>query len=283
MKKVKRKTNVLRLILLILVAILVIALIGLGVIKVVQMFKGAPKEEEVVEVDPDKVTLTKEEQAYADAHSDLSAEEVKMRVKMGLNKDPYTDMKPVPDTESMLQLVNKYYYLEPDYEPADLAPVSSSGENGIVMMRLEAAEAFEQLVAAAAEEGFVLNACSAYRSYQYQEELFSTGEANYGLEYADAYWTRPGSSEHQTGLGVDIRMDNDFSDLDAVRYNEHYDWLLDHMADYGFILRYPDDKEVYTQISPESWHLRYVGVDAAKEIYKNKWCFEEYCFYKNLY
>lgn len=283
MKKVKRKTNVLRLILIILVAVLIVALLGLGVVSLYKFFKGAGKEEEIVEVEPEKETLSKEEQAYADANPGLSEDEVKMRVKMGLNKDPYTDMKPVPDTENLLQLVNKYYYLEPDYEPADLVPVSSSGENYPVLMRLEAAEAFEQMVAAAWEEGFILNACSAYRSYEYQDELFSSGEATYGLEYADAYWTRPGSSEHQTGLSVDIRMDNDFSDLDAVRYNDHYDWLLDHLADYGFILRYPDDKEAYTQIAPESWHLRYVGVDAAKEIYKNNWCLEEYYYHKNLY
>ena len=283
MKKVKRKKNILRLILVILIAVLIIALIGLGVVAVIRHFTGTPKEEEIVEVEPDEIKLTKEEQGYADANPKLSKEEVKKRVAMNLDKDPYTDMKPVPDTESMLQLVNKYYYLEPDYVPYDLAPVSSSGENGIVYMRLEAAEAFEEMVAAAAEEGFILNACSAFRSYDEQNELFSNGEANYGLEYADAYWTRPGSSEHQSGLGVDIRMDNDFSDLDAVRYNEHYDWLLDHMADYGFILRYPDDKEDYTRIAPESWHLRYVGKDAAKEIYKNNWCLEEYWYYKKLY
>ena len=85
--------------------------------------------------------------------------------------------------------------------------------------------------------------------------------------------------EHQTGLSVDIRMDNDTSDLDAVRSHPSYSWLLEHMHEYGFILRYPDDKEDYTLIAPESWHLRYVGVDAATKIHENQWCLEEYLYY----
>ena len=143
------------------------------------------------------------------------------------------------------------------------------------------ADAFEKLVQASYRQGFILNACSAYRSYGYQENLYNNGVANYGQEYADAYWTRPGSSEHQTGLSVDVRMDNDFSDLDAVRNHPQYDWLLGHLADYGFILRYPDDKQEYTLIAPESWHLRYVGQEAAREIADHNWCLEEYLYYQN--
>lgn len=78
-----------------------------------------------------------------------------------------------------------------------------------------------------------MNACSAYRSYAYQTDLFNSGAASNGEEYADRYWTRPGYSEHQSGLAVDIRMDNDCSDLDAVRYNSHYDWLLENMHMYA--------------------------------------------------
>lgn len=143
-------------------------------------------------------------------------------------------------------------------------------------MRKEAAEAFEKLIEAASNEGFILNACSAYRSYAYQTDLFNRGAASNGEEYADRYWTRPGYSEHQSGLAVDIRMDNDCSDLDAVRNNSHYDWLLENMHMYGFILRYPDDKEDKTKIAPESWHLRYVGQDLATYLYKNNLALDEY-------
>ena len=237
------------------------------------------KEEVKNEEKETEPVLNDREQVYAKAHPDLSQEEVQKQVWMNLDQEAYTHMQPVEDLDSMLQLVNKYYYLPSDYEPSDLISVSSSGENGTVYMRKEAADAFEKLIQASYKQGFILNACSAYRSYEYQENLYNNGVANYGQEYADAYWTRPGSSEHQTGLSVDIRMDNDTSDLDAVRSHPSYSWLLEHMHEYGFILRYPDDKEDYTLIAPESWHLRYVGVDAATKIHENQWCMEEYLYY----
>ena len=238
-------------------------------------------QEEVEEPKKEESKHSAREEAYAQAHPELSEEEVIKRVAMNLDQEPYSHLEEVQDLDSDLQLVNKYYALPAGYEPADLVPVSSSGENGTVMMRQNAAAAFEELVQASAQQGFILNACSAYRSYAYQEGLYNNGVANYGQEYADAYWTRPGSSEHQTGLSVDVRMDNDFSDLDAVRNHPQYDWLLEHLADYGFILRYPDDKQEYTLIAPESWHLRYVGKEAAREIADHNWCLEEYLYYQN--
>lgn len=189
---------------------------------------------------------------------------------------PYENTVKVSALDSICMLVNKYSGLPEDYEPSDLVQVPSSGENENVRMRKEAAEAFEKLIEAASNEGFILNACSAYRSYAYQVGLFNIGAASYGEEYADRYWTRPGYSEHQSGLAVDIRMDNDCSDLDAVRYNSHYNWLLENMHTYGFILRYPDDKEDKTKIAPESWHLRYVGVDLATYLYEKNLTLDEY-------
>jgi len=196
--------------------------------------------------------------------------------KIDQSGDPYENKVTVSDLDSIYILVNKYSGLPEDYEPSDLVQVPSSGENENVRMRKEAAEAFEKLIEAASNEGFILNACSAYRSYAYQTDLFNNGAASYGEEYADRYWTRPGFSEHQSGLAVDIRMDNDCSDLDAVRYNSHYNWLLENMHTYGFILRYPDDKEDKTKIAPESWHLRYVGVDLATYLYENNLTLDEY-------
>ena len=189
--------------------------------------------------------------------------------------DPYTNTVTVSNLNDIDILVNKYSELPSDYTPSDLVTVSNSGEHN-AQMRAPAAQAFEQMVAAASQQGFILNACSAFRSYDYQSGLYYNGVNGYGVEYADRYWTRPGFSEHQTGLAVDIRMDNDTSDLDAVRYNSHYPWLLKHMHEYGFILRYPDDKEDKTKIAPESWHLRYVGVDLATYLYENNLSLDEY-------
>lgn len=190
--------------------------------------------------------------------------------------EPYENTVTVENLDSIDILVNKYSGLPSDYEPSDLVDVPSSKEHNETKMRQEAANAFQQLIDASANEGFILNACSAYRSYEYQYNLYNNGVSNYGVEYADRYWTRPGFSEHQTGLSVDIRMDNDTSDLDAVRNNAHYSWLLEHMHEYGFIVRYPDDKEDKTKIAPESWHLRYVGVELATYLYTNNLCLDEY-------
>ena len=105
---------------------------------------------------------------------------------------PYENTVKVSALDSICMLVNKYSGLPEDYEPSDLVQVPSSGENENVCMRKEAAEAFEKLIGAASNEGFILNACSAYRSYAYQVGLFNKGAASYGEEYADRYWTRPG-------------------------------------------------------------------------------------------
>ena len=196
--------------------------------------------------------------------------------KVDQSGEPYENTVTVTDLDSIYILVNKYSGLPQDYEPSDLVEVDSSGENENVRMRKVAANAFEKMIAAAKKEGFILNACSAYRSYAYQVDLYNNGADNYGQEYADRYWTRPGFSEHQSGLSVDIRMDNDCSDLDAVRNNPHYAWLLKNMHKYGFILRYPDDKEDKTKIAPESWHLRYVGKTLATYLYKNNLTLDEY-------
>lgn len=222
------------------------------------------------------VEAPKETQVAKKSEKKKSTSSLPAVEKVDQSGQPYENTITVSDLDSIYILVNKYSGLPQDYEPSDLVQVSSSGENENVRMRKEAAAAFEKMVDASQNEGFVLNACSAYRSYAYQVDLYNNGAANYGTDYADRYWTRPGFSEHQSGLAVDIRMDNDYSDLDAVRNNPHYDWLLKNMHKYGFILRYPDDKEDKTKIAPESWHLRYVGEKLATYLYKNNLTLDEY-------
>ncbi len=234
----------------------------------------AKKEEKKTE--KKESVLSDREQAYAKKNPKLSEQQVILEVAMNLDKEPYKDIETIKKPESITALVNKYYTLPADYVPQDLVSVPSSGEHGDVQMRKEAAEAFQQLVEVCRQNGLILNACSTYRSYEDQKQLFENGKNNRGEDYADSYWTRAGSSEHQTGLAVDIRLDNDTSDLDAVRKNPKYSWFLEQLHEYGFILRYPEDKQKYTLIAPESWHLRYVGKETATEIYKEQLCLEEY-------
>lgn len=205
--------------------------------------------------------------------------DTKRKVMMDLDKEPYEDPHILTDEEiadTSKVLVNKYNRLPAGYVPADLIDVPSSGENGIVQMRKEAGEAFKRLVNWAKGQGMTLNACSAFRTAEYQEKLWNNGKATGGEDYADKWWTRPSHSEHQTGLAVDIRLNNDTSDLDAVRNQHGYDTLLKNLAEFGFILRYPDDGKDTTLIEPESWHLRYVGKETAKEIAEKGITFEQF-------
>lgn len=213
--------------------------------------------------------------AYRKKNPKLSQAETVKRVKMNLDYEPYTHTKTVSDLDTMTMLVNKYNRLPADYEPKDLIEVTNSGENE-AKMRKEAADAFEAFVDAAAGQDIELSACSAYRSYSYQEELYNNGVASRGKDYADSYWTRPGFSEHQTGLAVDIRLDGNTGDLDAPRHSKNYPWLKTNAHKYGFVIRYPDNKKVYTLIEPESWHLRYVGKKLAVYLYDNHLTLDEY-------
>ena len=129
-------------------------------------------------------------------------------------------------------------------------------------------------------EGIYPVVVSGYRTDEEQQQILNDKTASYRAEgYSDADaaalaedWVAiPGTSEHQTGLAVDINADG----INSAGY-EVYDWLSDHAHEYGFIKRYPEDKIELTGISNEPWHYRYVGRSAAEEIYKKGLCLEEY-------
>ena len=130
---------------------------------------------------------------------------------------------------------------------------------------------------AAKKENITIIINSAYRSYKKQEELYNQYLSQYGKEYTDAYAARPGHSEHQTGLTVDVTTYG--SNGDNFDKTEAFKWLQDNAHLYGFILRYPKGKEDITGYDYESWHYRYVGVDAATTIHDNDITFDEYYAY----
>lgn len=153
-------------------------------------------------------------------------------------------------------VANKSYSLPREYDPG-LLPVTK--------------EAFEKLSADAAKQGLDIHISSDYRTYTFQEECYVSMVNGYSKEYADQYSARPGHSEHQTGYTIDCNsIDNTFADTPAGK------WLAEHCWEYGFIIRYPADKEDLTGYAYESWHIRYVGVEHAKEIWEQGICLEEY-------
>ena len=193
--------------------------------------------------------------------------------------DPTTGMakeiKVVDD--NYLLLVNRTHPLAQDYVPDDMVKVDSvvsgvgvAGETD--HLRKAAAEAFEEMVKAAKEAEIEILMRTGYRSYEYQRDrLYEPTVKSNGQAYADTVSAKPGQSEHQTGLALDV---GGKSENYALSYNfgdtPEGKWVADHCYEYGFIIRYIDgtkDKPGETTgFIFEPWHLRYVGKEAAKEI-----------------
>ena len=154
-------------------------------------------------------------------------------------------------------IANKHYPLSKDYNP---------GENPTAKAELL------KLIAAMQEAGFpISDHYSGFRSYETQTQLYQDYVNKDGKAEADRYSARPGYSEHQTGLAFDLIN----TDGDLVTEEKAAQWLLDHAADYGFVVRYLKGKEKETGYMAEEWHLRYVGKEA-KDIAASGLSLEEY-------
>ena len=189
------------------------------------------------------------------------------------NKEIDTDI-----TKGDLILVNKFYHLNNEFERDDLVKAQLS----YAYADNEAAEkvllAFKDMKADVEEKlGGRLMINSSYRSYETQEEIYNEFK-KVSLKYADSYAARPGYSEHQTGLAIDITS-LEHPNAKVFSESEEYEWLKNNCYKYGFILRYPENKENITGYSTESWHFRYVGEIVAKKIHDENITFDEYYAY----
>lgn len=189
----------------------------------------------------------------------------------------------VQNPTSMLVLVNTQNTLPSSYVPPDLTVpdvyLACTPGSDKSKLRSEAASAMESMFAAAEAEGLQLSMVSGYRSYDRQAELFADEVADCGGDEVEAAKTvaRPGTSEHQTGLAVDISSPNFDNQLEeGFGSTPEGIWLQENAHKYGFILRYPDECTPHTGIYYEPWHYRYVGVEAATDIYNQGICLEEY-------
>lgn len=191
--------------------------------------------------------------------------------------DHYTNTTKADTSKGNLLLVNKYNYLDKDYEPENLWNVKnwySFGSNKIVE---EVYDAFIDMYTDAKEEGLSIIITSGFRTYDTQEELYEEYQDELGKEEADRVAARPGFSEHQTGLCIDVM--NYTSTMEDFEETQEFKWMQKNAYKYGFILRYPKDKEYITGYDYESWHYRYVGKEVAKEINNLGITFDEYYAY----
>lgn len=191
------------------------------------------------------------------------------------------EVKPVTNPDAIDVLVNKEYALSPDYVPPDLVEPAVrfifAEKHERRLMRAEAAAALEEMFAAAEEDGIYLAGVSGYRSYAYQEMLFTSYVSTDGLEKAQRYSARPGQSEHQTGLAMDISgSTGECAADDCFAGTPEAEWLADHAHEFGFIVRYPEGKEDVTGYMYEPWHVRYLGSELARKVYDSGLTYEEY-------
>lgn len=186
---------------------------------------------------------------------------------------PVTPQWPVvinlTDAATITVVVNKKHKLSDTYVPTGLVSVSGG------QLRSPAADALNSMLSAASANGHTLKIISSYRSYASQKSIYNNYVAQYGQAQADTFSARPGHSEHQTGLTVDVGngtcdLEICFGDAPAGK------WIAANAQNYGFIVRYPQGKEVQTGYQYEPWHLRYLGVDVAQSVYASGKTLDQY-------
>jgi D-alanyl-D-alanine carboxypeptidase len=195
----------------------------------------------------------------------------------GFNKQQYS----INTAGSPWWIVNKKRPLVKGYVPPNLIVpnVKLRLNPSAEQMHLDktASAALEQLFAGASHAGFQLMLASGYRSEAYQTQLYNSYVAKDGQAAADRYSARPGTSEHQTGLALDVGRSDAKCELEGCFGDTpEGQWLAAHAQGYGFIIRYPNGKEKITGYEYEPWHIRYVGKDLATELYQNEQTMEEF-------
>lgn len=193
-------------------------------------------------------------------------------VNIGLDK-PFYENPVIINEYSETMLANKYRQLSEDYEP-DVVKIDQ--EYCVDDEKQYATEvvknAFQTMADDASKENLHILVNSSYRSYKEQQEIYDLYKKDYGETYAENTAARPGFSEHQTGLVIDIAAKG----YNVFKDSKEYTWVKDNCYKYGFVLRYPAGKQNITGYRNEPWHYRYVGVEIATYIHEHNITFDEY-------
>lgn len=233
-------------------------------VKIVKQEKSAENQNDSSDSEKDLQDEAEDENVSeqpADQNEPSNSEEQAGQIENGnsdaekLSSNPATGYGTVVDN---ILIVNKKHPLSAAYNPGN-DPVAE--------------QAVRTLIADAQAQGLAISSSySGFRDYAYQENLYNGYVSRDGQALADTYSARPGYSEHQTGLTFDLIQ----TDGSLVESPAEAKWLLDHCAEYGFIIRYPQGKEAITGYQPEPWHLRYVGKETAEKIMSSGLTLEEY-------
>lgn len=264
-----------------------IAVTGISLLFILSSCQGQAEPNNHVSTTPqNSIQLEKKGEPKQDFYPESQTEQVSGEVPV--NHTGQTDSKPdgsgvltVSNPKEIEVVVNKQRKLPGEYVPDDLVvpdvPFSFDGWNEKKQLRKPAARALEQLFQAAGEENIELVAVSGYRSYQRQKIIYNYNVEVNGREQADQFSARPGHSEHQTGLAMDVSSASvSFSLIQDFGETAEGQWLAEHAHEFGFIIRYPEGKSHITGYAYEPWHLRYVGKEMAEEIYNKQLTLEEF-------
>lgn len=214
---------------------------------------------------------------YHEKNNDKTISDVIAIVNVNADKEWYENMTDTDMSKGVEILVNKFHTIK-EYAPDDLESININYSYAGQTIRKEVHEAYVDMASQAKEQGIKLIVSSSYRSYADQEQVYKEFYYSKGQTYADAYAARAGSSEHQSGLALDI-FSPDGTTTSTFENTEAYKWLINNSYKYGFILRYPKDKTYLTGYEYESWHFRYLGKELATKVYNENITYDEYYAY----
>lgn len=195
-------------------------------------------------------------------------------VNAGANKSWYQEVKVTDTSDKYLVLVNKFYTLPENYDVGTIKTFSATYAFGTVSAEETCYNAFIAMANAARKDGITLVLTSGYRTYQEQKNIYDDMVNQKGEQYALDFAAKPGTSEHETGLALDIFTYGGV--METFHTTETYAWLHANAYKYGFIERYEEGKKYLTGYDPESWHYRYVGVDTATKVKEEGITYDEY-------
>lgn len=266
------------------ICLVLLGCIAWGITALVQTFANKTDKDTSSQSSTSTSAVSSASQADSTGTSSSAAQSAASDSQAATSSSAATSVTPQSvKSDPLLTLVNNNVKMPDDWEANLQTKVADSGTGK--ELQTEAADAFITMKDAAAAEGVDLMLCSGYRSVDYQTNLFNQEKQKWlakGYSDEEAYNEAktvvavPGYSEHNLGLAADIvtpkhqTLDSAFGKTDAGK------WLAEHAPEYGFILRYPENKQAITGIIYEPWHFRYVGVENAKAITATGLCLEEY-------
>lgn len=285
----KRKLNKKRLAL---VIVIFAASISLTLYLISILLTPEPKKEKTIKKEPTTDPLAsivyyhpelkQRYKKYQTEYPNLSNEEIVTHINMNLDYNFYEKIIPQKYPTAINTLVNKYYQLDYTFVPSDLVYINntytSKKDPAYKYQKQQVSQiVYDDFIALrkkCLEKGISCYVISGYRSTAAQEKSYQHMVEVYNVTEADKTSSRPGHSEHTTGLACDIALDK-YSFQDIVNH-PNYQWFVSILADYGFIIRYPEGKESLTGYDYEPWHIRYLGKDLAKKVVNSNLTYDEY-------